>query len=103
MRIRGMLAFAMVTSIMESRRYGAVKRTLGKAAPSAESVNHDQRAGAVDGVQAEQPGPGRRQQPLDGALDELLGREPHDAAEAQPGAVARSADLRRPVQRADAR
>src|SRR3954469_8089585 len=63
-----------------------------------ECVYHRQIGRPVHGVQPEKSGLRRRQDALDLALDVVLRRELGHALDGEPGAVARHADLRRPVE-----
>src|SRR5260221_8204170 len=71
--------------------------------PTCECVHHGEIARPVHGVQSEKPAGRLRNQALDLALGVVLRRELQHALDGEPGAVARHADLRRPVEHAVAR
>src|SRR6476661_3846265 len=88
---------------MEPRAPGAAPSMMSfmsEPAFPAECIDDGELAGAVDRVQAEQAAAARRQQALDLALGELVGRQAQHAAERDARAVERRVYLRGPVQRA---
>src|SRR5437016_8616928 len=66
--------------------------------PACECVHHGEIARPVHGVQSEKPARRFGDQALDLALGVVLWRELQHALDGEPGAVARHADLRRPVE-----